>query len=138
MRPNVLIVDDDPDSLSMIVRTLHAHLPEIVLDIAANAQNALRLMQETKYDVILTDIIMPGMDGLEFLQQARRLSPQSVVVLLTGGPLPVKHEALAEGAHAVVAKPFEVSTLVSTVADALHRANVLRQIKGLEEGNGSS
>ena len=90
-------------------------------------------MEETKYDLIISDIIMPGMDGLELLRVARRLSPHTMVILLTGGPLTAKTEALASGAHAVVAKPFDVPNFVSVVVEALHRGNVLRQGKPFDD-----
>ena len=114
----LLIVDDDP----AIHRLLRAMLEEEPwqLDSAANGDEALSRLQARNYDLVLTDILMPGMDGLALLARLRELYPDLPVVMMTVKNTPGHIlGSLREEATAYVAKPFAREALIVTLQNAL-------------------
>jgi DNA-binding NtrC family response regulator len=79
--PHILLVDDEPDFLNSMVRLLH-HTP-CRLYTAAGTEEALTIAQNTPLDLLITDYLMPGRDGLELIFAVNRQSPQTGLVLLT-------------------------------------------------------
>ncbi|MGB9623770.1 MAG: sigma-54-dependent transcriptional regulator [Phycisphaerae bacterium] len=107
----VLVVDDEP-----IKRvTLQIELGEAGYEVvdAADAQIALRLMEGRTFDVVLTDLRMPGIDGIAFLDEIKRRSPGTYVILMTAyGTVDTAVEAIKRGAYDYVTKPFLTATLL--------------------------
>jgi CheY-like chemotaxis protein len=100
----VLLVDDQP-SILMLVRALLEHtLPAVDVRTAGSAQDALAILCRESYDVVLSDVSMPGGTGFFLLAEARRRWPSLRVVLMSGAP--VAGEAQAAGADAFLSKPF--------------------------------
>ena len=117
MGHRVLVVDDEP-GLRM---TLAANLELDGFDVveAENGAEALARAREQDFDVVLTDIRMPGMSGVELFRQLRELRPGLPVLLMTAFTIEkLIQEALREGAYMVIAKPFDPARL----SDALRRA----------------
>lgn len=140
MRPHILIVDDEPASLLALSEALRHRLPQVVVDTATTAAPALTLIADTDYDVIICDVIMPGMDGIALLKEAQRRRPETVVVMVTAGGSEREHQALYHGAYAFIEKPLEIDRLTSVIGLALQRANLLRRVtqenrKSLEESD---
>ena len=127
MKPKILLIDDDPATLLALPEALRSRFPDAAIDIASSAVSALPLIRQINYDVIVSDIIMPGMDGIELLQTAFKIRPGLVIVMVTAGDLGREHEAMAEGAFAFVAKPFDVDRFATTIATGITRAQLLRQ-----------
>jgi DNA-binding NtrC family response regulator len=109
VRPKVLLVDDDADTL----RTLRSVLGGVCTVIeASNGPDALRLLERERPRLMLLDIAMPAMGGLEILRAAARLSPATIVMMLTGDrDLDLAVVALQLGARAYVTKPFDTEYL---------------------------
>jgi DNA-binding NtrC family response regulator len=125
----VLVVDDEP-----IKRvTLQIELGEAgyeVLD-AADAQIALRLMEGRLIDVVVTDLRMPGMDGIGFLDEIKRRSPGTYVILMTAyGTVDTAVDAIKRGAYDYITKPFRTETLL----DKLDRIRSYRLSEHSAEG----
>jgi PAS domain S-box-containing protein len=110
----MLVVDDSEDTTEML-----QHLLEIggaTVEIATSGFEGLRLASEKEYDVVLSDISMPGMDGFEFLKKLRELPGKQDVpaIALTGFGRPEDiQRAVAEGFHAHLTKPFDIENLAT-------------------------
>ena len=124
-RPRVLCVDDDPQLLKSL-RWLLARDHEVVL--AEGGEQGLQALATGHFDVIVSDQRMPGMCGIEFLKQARALSPRSVRLLLTGhADFPAVQASVNEcDVFRYVAKPWDSASLLTIVADAMRAARALQ------------
>jgi len=102
----VLVADDDPDMLQLMVRRLSKQGFEI--EQASEGRTALQRLEERAFDLVVTDIYMPGVTGLELLRQAKEVDPHTQVVVVTAGAtLENAIEALNNGAFAYLLKPFD-------------------------------
>jgi DNA-binding NtrC family response regulator len=123
-QPRVLVVDDE-----MPVRvTLAANLELEGYDVveAGDGKAALERVHEHEFDLVITDIRMPGMSGVELFHEIRRLRPTLPVVLMTAFAVEgLVQEALREGAHMVLQKPFAIEWAVKSLHNALHRRVIL-------------
>ena len=105
MLPTLLIVDDDTSNLASLVKIFEK------LDLrtipATSGQEALDVLRQKNVGVILTDLMMPNMSGVELLKNAKGISPDIEVVLMTAyGTIERAVEAMREGAYDFVTKPF--------------------------------
>ncbi|MFN2147434.1 MAG: response regulator [Anaerolineales bacterium] len=104
--PVVLVADDDPDMLQLMARRLIRQ--GFTIDQAAEGRTALQKLEQGQYDLVVTDIYMPGVTGLELLRQAKEVDPHTQVVVVTAGAtLENAVEALNNGAFAYLLKPFD-------------------------------
>jgi CheY-like chemotaxis protein len=116
--PHVLVVDDEPDMLDNVARILRRGRYECVT--AGSAEEAITLFQRRRPDLILTDLRMPGMDGLALLRAVRQHVPPTPVVIFTAyASEATAQEALTAGASAFLPKPFTGAQLLEAVRAAL-------------------
>ncbi len=102
----VLILDDEPIVGKFLKPALMKH--EMEVEIFQDPDQALARMNETKFDVVVTDIRMKGMDGLKVLEWIRPRYPRTKVIVITGyGSREIEREALSRGAFAFITKPFK-------------------------------
>jgi DNA-binding NarL/FixJ family response regulator len=114
----ILIVDDEPAVLHACERALSRY--GFAVHTAPGAAEAFALLGARNFDLLLTDIKMPDIDGLELLRRARQLDPQLVMVVLTGhGTLDLAIESIKQGVSGFVVKPFTLRELREAVADAM-------------------
>lgn len=129
-RGRVLLVDDEPALVKAYRRVLTGHGYEV--DTASDGDQAISLFQRGGVDVVMTDITMPGMDGMELLRAIRRADPDVPIVLATGGPtLETAVEALEHGVLKYLVKPVDPKDLIRVMDRAvqLHRlGEVKRQL----------
>ena len=112
----LLIVDDD----SLIRDTLHELFSEShECHTADRAEQALEYLQFQKYDVVITDVSMPGLGGVEVLQQIKAQRDPTPVIVISGRPDEYRETVLEMGAFAFLGKPFALSAIESSVADAI-------------------
>jgi EAL domain-containing protein (putative c-di-GMP-specific phosphodiesterase class I) len=126
--PVVLVVDDELDSRVMLSRILIGQGYTTVG--APNAQAALNTMANCDFNVIVSDICMPGMDGIAFVRAVRETNADIPVIFLTGSPsLETAREAIELGAFRYLVKPVKKAELETTVARAMaaHRMAVLKR-----------
>ncbi len=126
-RPKLLIVEDEEDMLKLIKRSLSADL-DCDIETSSNAAHALSLLKESEFDVVLADIRMPGIDGMELLERARKDRPDLTVVMMTAyGSIDLAVKAIKRGAYDFIAKPFEYDKLVHLMEKALERSRLVRE-----------
>lgn len=115
----ILLVDDDPHLLKAIERMMRPFQKEWSLVTASNGHEATRLVRQQSFDLILTDIHMPGKDGLEMIAEARKVQPAAKIMAMTGGgsfgATDFLQVARILGAHEVIGKPFGVDELIAAV-----------------------
>ena len=114
---DVLVVDDETDVLKALTQTLE--IEGINTLTATNGQEALALVQPGWAGIVLTDINMPVMDGMELIRQLRTVDPDLPVIMLTGhGDVSIAVEAMRNGAYDFLEKPFATDVLLETVQRA--------------------
>ena len=122
----VFIVDDEPDMLSMLKLVIERKCGCRVLT-ATSGGTALELLSEYRPDVIVSDIKMPDLDGLELLKKIRQHDTTISVVIMTGfGTIDMAVQALKDGAYDFLQKPFDKSHIVRVVENCLERTALLR------------
>jgi len=116
----ILIVDDEPEVCSMLVEALSS--PRRRCAAVPSGPEALRLLRERPFDLIVSDIVMPDMTGLELLAQARAVQPHCRTILMTGVSTPtLAKQAIRQGAFDYIEKPFcieELRKVVDAAVDA--------------------
>lgn len=123
----ILIVDDEEDMLHLLKRSLGTDLPCEILT-ASSGEKALELLERHPVDLALIDMKMPGMDGLELLEQIRRNHPWLTVVMMTAyACIELAVQAIKAGAYDFITKPFDHETLVLNLNKALERSRLLRE-----------
>lgn len=131
-RPRLLVVDDEADIRGLVLDALKAAGYHV--DAAQNGLQALELLSAIRYDLVLTDLKMPGLDGLGLLSRVKELYPETDVVLFTGyATIRTSVEAMRCGAYDYLPKPFDPEDLVRVVRRCLERRVLLREKERLSE-----
>jgi two-component system response regulator MprA len=118
--PNVLVVDDDPKIRSVLGRGLHFEGYDVQL--AADGAEALKIARETPPDVIVLDVMLPDMDGMEVCRRLRRGISTPILMLTARDAVPDRIAGLDSGADDYLVKPFEFDELVARIRALLRRA----------------
>jgi two-component system, OmpR family, response regulator MprA len=122
-QPRILIVDDEPAVRQALARALALERYEIAL--AADGEQALDLLAEGSYEVVLLDIVMPGMSGLELCRRMRGSGNRTPVLMLTArDAIDDRVAGLDAGADDYLAKPFALRELTARVRALLRRSGV--------------
>jgi two-component system NtrC family response regulator len=118
MKPIILVIDDD----TSLRRVLEYNLQEAgyAVGTAASGEEGLRLFDEVSPALVITDMKMPGMDGMQVLKAIKERSPETLVIMITAfGTVDIAVEAMKAGAYDYITKPFNRDELRLTVAKAL-------------------
>ena len=120
-RARILVVDDEPQ----LIRVMRTGLKSRGYDVrgASDAGSGLEMFSEWHPDLVITDLAMPNVDGLEFCRRLRAVSQVPIIVLSAKGEEKTKVEALDIGADDFVTKPFGIDELLARVRASLRRAN---------------
>ncbi len=133
--PTILIVEDEPKML----RLLELNLAEegFATRPATDAETGLKLLRQEKFDLVLTDLKLPGMDGLEFLQAVKRADARVPVVVMTAyGTVETAVEAMKAGASDYVLKPFAIEEVKLIVKKELDVHRLREENRSLREALG--
>jgi two-component system, OmpR family, KDP operon response regulator KdpE len=125
VKQNILVVDDEPQITRVLKTTLSSQ--GYGIRTAADGEEALDLMKSWSPDLIITDLRMPNMDGLELCRRVRMKSRTPIIVLSVKGEETIKVEALDAGADDYITKPFSVNELLARVRAALRRGSTPEQ-----------
>jgi len=129
----ILVVDNEESIREVMVRLLEAEGHEVTL--AVNGEDGLDLFREDPFPLVITDIDLGGMDGIQLLQEIKKIDPNSLVVIITSyGSMETAVKALRYGAYDYLFKPFEDQDLVtSAVARAVEKNCLLQENQSLIE-----
>jgi len=117
-RPRVLVVDDEAVIRDLLAKTLA--LAEYDVDLAPDGRAGLERLRIFPYDLLITDLKMPGVDGLTVIKEARRLRPDIPVIIITGYSTEASAiEAVNLGVSGYLTKPFRVPRVLAAAAKAL-------------------
>jgi two-component system KDP operon response regulator KdpE len=131
----ILVVDDEPQITRVLRRSLAARGYET--QVAGEGEGALEIFNAWKPDLIITDLSMPNMGGLELCRRIRAASQTPIIVLSVKGKEQAKVEALDAGADDYVTKPFVIDELLARVRAVLRRASIVadHQVEVLHAGD---
>ena len=128
----ILVVDDELFVRELLLEFLSSQGYEVSL--ADSGEKAVELMQIEPANVVLVDLKMPGMDGIQTLKEIKKTAPDALSIIMTGYPtIESSIEALRQGAHDYVIKPFKLNDLKSSVEKALGEQKLkveINQLKG--------
>jgi two-component system response regulator HydG len=130
--PTLLIADDDPGLRESLERTLTREGYRVVL--ASDGRAALERVQAGGIDLIVTDLRMPGLTGLDLLRAAKAIMPDVDVILLTAfGTVEEAVKAMKDGAYDFLTKPFRREQLIKLIDKALERRDLIEQNRALKK-----
>ncbi|MEE8300565.1 MAG: sigma-54 dependent transcriptional regulator, partial [Desulfatiglandales bacterium] len=128
----ILIVDDEKNYLVILEALLAPEGYEIITE--DNAFNALRLLRETDLDLVITDMKMPGRNGMELLEEAKEKDPELPVIIMTAyGTIEMAVEAMKKRAYDYITKPFRNEELKLTIKKALELYRLKKENRLLSE-----
>ena len=127
----ILVIDDEA-AIRRILKEILEH-EQYQVDDAASAIEALPLVKENEYDAILCDIKMPQMDGIEFLEEAKKINDAPVIMISGHGTIDTAVEAIKKGAFDYISKPPDLNRLLITLRNALDKSQLMTETKALKK-----
>lgn len=133
MAEKILIVDDEPDMLKLLSMILREKTPyEIVT--TNNPIEAIELAKSVNFDLVITDLKMPGLDGLQLLEEVKKRDEDVPVIIITAyGTIDAATEAIQKGGFDFITKPFKKEQILFTIEKALKWLKVQRENRMLKE-----
>lgn len=135
MRSNnfrILITDDDGDLRELLTEAVKNWGYDV--SVAKDGEETLRKLRMERYDIIITDLMMPGMDGLTLLEKVKELDKEILVIIITGyATIETAVKAIETGAYDYIAKPFRLDELMIVIKNACERLRLTSQNKALLE-----
>lgn len=123
---NVLIVDDDSTLLKFFKIHLNKFFSRVV--VVESAKAALAAMKEREMDLILTDIRMPKIDGLELMTKIRKNHPDIPILLISGEPMSEEQQVIVNSADGFLSKPFTVDELNEYMGRGIDLRNAMKEL----------
>jgi DNA-binding NtrC family response regulator len=128
----LLIVDDEEDMLEGLRRMLSPELEDVEIATTSRFRQALRQVRQVPVDLVLLDICMPEIDGLELLDAVKKEDPWLTVIMMTAyGTIEVAVEAMKRGAYDFITKPFDKEVLLRVLRKGLERNRLIRENQNL-------
>jgi DNA-binding NtrC family response regulator len=137
MAEKLLIVDDEPDMLKLLGMIIRDKTQYETIT-TNNPAEALDLVKRGGYDLVITDLKMPGLDGVEMLEAVKNYDADIPVIIITAyGTVETAEEALRKGAFDFITKPFRKEQILFTIEKAMNWLRLQRENKKLKEQLGS-
>jgi DNA-binding NtrC family response regulator len=117
----ILVIDDEENVLSSVKKLISSRHPDYNLILIEDPFEGLKQIESKHFDLVITDLMMPGMDGLELIKKIRETAPDLKIVMMTGyATMQTALLAMREGAHKYISKPFTRDELLTAVNDILN------------------
>jgi len=130
--PRILVIDDERAIRNTLKEVLEYENYEV--DIAEDGETGLKLFDSNSYDVVLCDIKMPRMDGVEVLQKITEISDNTPVIMISGhGNIDTAVDAIKKGAFDFLEKPVDLNRVLITIKNALEKSTLIVQTKNLKK-----
>lgn len=131
-RGRILVIDDEPIIRDVLQEILSREGHE--LQLVKDAEAGLDLLQESDFDLVVLDLMLPNMGGMEMLREIKRRDPDQLVLMITAyGSVETAVQAMRLGAHDYVTKPFKNEDVLRTVRSALRHRRLLRENRNLRQ-----
>ena len=130
---HILVVDDDDGIRSLVKKYLNEN--NYLITTAQNAEEAITKIELIKFDLIILDIMMPGKNGLEFIQEYKNKLDTPIILLTARGEAKERIEGLEIGADDYLPKPFEPKELILRIQNIIDKTNINNQKKIIEFEN---
>lgn len=130
----ILIIEDEQSIRNVLKNIISDENKSYQVDEAANGREGIEMIKSKDYDLVMTDIKMPGMDGMEVLEMIKMMKPETSVVMISGhGDIQTAVESIKKGAFDFISKPPDLNRLLSTVRNALDKTNLVVENKQLKK-----
>jgi DNA-binding NtrC family response regulator len=127
MPQRILVVDDELDML-MLLRMMIEDSTDYEVETTNNPSEALKMLTEKDVDLIISDLKMPGLDGMELFDEVKDIKPDIPVIIITAyGSLEIADEAMKKGVADFITKPFRKDNILFTINRVLELAKVRRE-----------
>jgi DNA-binding NtrC family response regulator len=129
--PRILIIDDEKSIRNTLKEILTYEGYEVAE--AQDGSEGIRIAEKEKFDIILSDIKMPKMDGIEVLDKLQEITPETPVVMISGhGNIDTAVEAIRKGAFDYISKPLDLNRMLVTIRNAMDRSVLVKETKTLK------
>lgn len=127
MPERILVIDDELDML-MLLRMIIEDNTDYEVETTNNPSEAVKMVMENDYDLVISDLKMPGMDGLELFDEVKGMKPDLPLIIITAyGSLETADEAMKMGVADFITKPFRKDSILFTINRVLELARVRRE-----------
>lgn len=127
MPQRILVIDDEPDML-MLLRMMIEENTDHEVETTNNPSEGIKLFSEKDYDLVITDLKMPGLDGIELFDEFQEIKPDIPMVMITAyGSIETADEAMKKGIADFITKPFRKDTILFTINRVLELARVRKE-----------
>ena len=132
LKAKVLLVDDEEDFLATLAERLEARGLKVTT--ANNGENALASIEAEAFDLVVLDLAMPGLDGLETLKRIKARQPEADIIMLSGqGSIRTSIEAMKLGACDFLQKPVDIGELMNKISEAKEKRMLMLESKSVAE-----
>jgi DNA-binding NtrC family response regulator len=133
MAEKILIVDDEPDMLKLLSMILREKTP-YEISTTNNPLEAIELAKKGDFDLVISDLKMPGIDGLELIDAIKRLNEDIPIIIITAyGTVESASEAMLKGGFDFITKPFRKEQILFTIDKALKWLKLQKENKALKD-----
>jgi DNA-binding NtrC family response regulator len=127
MPERILVVDDELDMLMLLRMIIEDH-SDYAVETTNNPSEGLKKLTEEDYDLVISDLKMPGMDGMELFDELKEIKPGVPVIIITAyGSLETADEAMKKGVADFITKPFRKDSILFTINRVLELARVQKE-----------
>lgn len=128
----ILVVDDEPNMLLLFTQALGKN--GYAIETAGSGEEAAARLDEEAFDVVISDLMLPGMDGLDLLQKVASLTPAPPLIVMSAyGTIPSAVKAMKEGAYDYLAKPLQMEEVDLVITRALEHSRLKREVEQLRD-----
>ena len=132
MGGKILIVDDEPDILELLAMIIAERTPHQVVT-TNNPLEVPHLFKENTFDLLITDLRMPGLSGMDLIREAKKIDPDMPIIVITAyGSSQSAEESITEGAYDYLTKPFRKDQIIITINRAMEWQAMKKEMKALK------